>query len=340
MTKPRTFVLAALFGATFASAAMAQTNDQDAFYAGKTVTITVGFSPGGGYDQYGRLAAEFLGRHLPGKPTVLVSNMPGGGGLKAALHLFNTAPKDGTVLTLIMQSVAFDSALGNLAVPADQFNFIGRLTTSVEMQLTWRTSATKTLSDAKKRKTMIGATGASSPSAIVPKLLNDAIGTQFEIVAGYPGTTDSALAMERGEVEGTLKSLQSILSANQDWLDKKLVNVIWQLSMKPHPRFPDVPAVGQLGDDPQAQQMLRLIAGTSEIGRSLATAPGVPDERVRTLRKAFAAMIADPEFLAAAKKRNADLDPATGEELQQMVKSAMQTPPEVVARVKKVLARK
>ncbi len=178
------------------------------FYAGKTITITVGFSPGGGYDLYARLVAQFLGRYIPGRPTVIVSNMPGGGGLRAAIQLFNAAPKDGTVLTAIVQSVGFDSALGQLPVPADQFNYIGRMTNSIEMQLMWHTSPTKSLEDAKSRRTVIGATGTSSPSTIVPKLLNDVIGTKFNIVGGYPGTSDSALAMERGEVEGTLQESQ------------------------------------------------------------------------------------------------------------------------------------
>jgi tripartite-type tricarboxylate transporter receptor subunit TctC len=310
------------------------------FYSGKTITITVGFSPGGGYDLYARLAAQFLGRHLPGKPNVIVSNMPGGGGLRAAIHLFKAAPKDGTALTAIVQSVGFDSALGQLPVRADQFNYIGRMTTSVEMQLLWHTSPTKSLADAKSRKTVIGATGPSSPSTIVPKLLNDVIGTKFEIVGGYPGTSDSALAMERGEVEGTLKSLESILATNQDWLANKKVNIIWQLANQPHKRFPDVPAIGALGDDAEGRAIFRLIAGTAEIGRSLATAPGVPPDRIAALRRAFDAMIADPEFLASAKKRNAGLEPATGESLQGLIAETMSTPKAVVDRVRRVISAK
>jgi tripartite-type tricarboxylate transporter receptor subunit TctC len=310
------------------------------FYAGKTITITVGFSPGGGYDLYARLVAQFLGRYIPGKPNVIVSNMPGGGGLRAAIQLFDVAAKDGTVLTAVVQTVGFDSALGQLPVRADRFNYIGRMTNSIEMQLLWHTSPTKSLQDAKSRKTVIGATGSSSPSAIVPKLLNDTIGTKFEIVGGYPGTSDSALAMERGEVEGTLKSLESLVATNQDWLTDGKVNIIWQLAMKPHQRFPKVPAIGELGDDPEGRAILRLIAGTAEIGRSLATAPGVPSERVAALRRAFDAMVADPEFQAMAKKRSASLDAATGESLQALIAETMNTPREVVDRVKRVISTK
>jgi tripartite-type tricarboxylate transporter receptor subunit TctC len=328
----------ALLGASlcgFAPAARA-----DDFYAGKTITMTVGVGPGGGYDLYARLAAEFLGRHIPGKPNVIVVNMPGGGGLRAAIHLFNTAPKDGTALCAIVQSVGFDSVLGELPVRADQFSFIGRMTSSVEMQLIWHTSATKTLDDAKHRVTVIGATGTSSPSAIVPRLLNDAIKTQFRIVGGYTGTQESSLAMERGEVEGTLKSLESLQVNNRDWLDSGKVRVLWQLAMHPHPSFPDVPAIGQLGEDEEGRAMMRLIASTAEIGRSIATAPGVPADRVKMLRDAFEAMIADPDFQAAAKQRGATLSPAKGEAIQTIIQDTIHTPPNVVQRVKRIISAK
>ena len=266
--------------------------------------------------------------------------MPGGGGLRAAIHLFNVAPKDGTVLTAIVQSVGFDSALGQLPARADQFNYIGRMTDSVETQLMWHTSATKSLEDAKSRRTVVGSTGPSSPSAIVPKLLNDTIGTKFDIVGGYQGTSEFGLAMERGEVEGTLKSLEALVTTNQEWLTGGKVNVIWQLAMKPHQRLPNVPAIGALGDNPEARAVLRLIAGTAEIGRSLVTAPGVPLERVAALRRAFEAMVADPEFQALAKKRNASLDIATGESLQAIIADTMSTPRNVVDRVKRVISEK
>ncbi len=310
------------------------------FYAGKTITLTVGFTPGGGYDLYARLAAQFLGRHIPGKPNVVVSNMPGGGGVRAALHLFNVAPKDGTALTAIVQSVGFDSVLGQLPVRADQFNYVGRLSDSVETQLLWHTSPTKSLKDARSRKTVIGSTGPSSPSAIVPKLLNDTIGTQFVIAGGYQGTSESGLAMERGEVEGTLKSLEALTTTHREWLTDKKVNVIWQLAMTPDQRIPGVPAIGVLGDDPEARTILRLIASTAEVGRSLATTPGVPPERLAALRRAFDAMAADPEFQATARKRNVGLATVTGANLQAMVAETMGASRQVVDRVKRVISAK
>jgi tripartite-type tricarboxylate transporter receptor subunit TctC len=332
--------LAAIFGA--AGQSRAQSDAVADFYKGKTVKIIVGFGVGGGYDIYGRLAAEHLGRFIPGNPTVIVENMPGGGGVRAASFLHGAAPKDGTVLSVIVQSIAFDSVLGELPgkIDASKYNFIGRLTSNVEAQFTWHTSQTKSLEDAKRNTVVVAATGVSSPSTIVPRMLNEVVGAKFKIVQGYPGTAEAALAMERGEVEGMMQSLESLQSAKPDWLKEKKINFIWQLALKPHPEFPDVPAVGQLGDTPEEQSMLKLIAGTADIGRSLVAPPDVPAERVAALRAAFQAMVADPQFQAAAKARNANLDPATGEALQEIVATAMATPKQVVERTRAIVTAK
>jgi tripartite-type tricarboxylate transporter receptor subunit TctC len=332
--------LAGFLGA--AAAGQAQTDAVADFYKGKTVKIIVGFGVGGGYDIYGRLAAEHIGRFIPGNPTVIVENMPGGGGVRAASFLHGAAPKDGTVISVIVQSIAFDSVLGELPgkIDAGKYNFIGRLTSNVEAQFTWHTSQTKSLEDAKRNTVVVAATGVSSPSTIVPRMLNEAIGAKFKIVQGYPGTAEAALAMERGEVEGMMQSLESLQSAKPDWLREKKINFLWQLALKPHPAFPDVPAVGQLGDTPEEQSMLKLIAGTADIGRSLVAPPDVPAERVAALRAAFKAMVADPQFQAATKARNANLDPASGEALQEIVAAAMATPKAVVERTRAIVTAK
>jgi tripartite-type tricarboxylate transporter receptor subunit TctC len=312
------------------------------FYKGKTVKIIVGFGVGGGYDIYGRLAAEHYGRFIPGNPTVIVENMPGGGGVRAASYVYSAAPKDGTILSVIVQAIAFESVQGNLPgnIDAGKYNFIGRLTSNVEAQFTWNTSRTKSLEDAKRHEVIVGATGITSPSTIVPRMLNETIGTKFKIVQGYPGTAEAALAMERGEIEGMMQSLESLQSAKPDWLAEKKINFLWQLALKPHGDFPEVPAVGQLGNTPDEQSMLKLIAGTADIGRSLVAPPDVPAERVAALRAAFQAMVADPQFQASAKTRNANLDPLSGEGLQEIVASAMATPKSVVERTRAIVTAK
>jgi tripartite-type tricarboxylate transporter receptor subunit TctC len=337
--------VAAGLGLTFAGSiaalpAHAQTIEE--FYRNKTVRIIVGFAPGGGYDLYARLAAEFLGRFIPGNPTVIVENMPGGGGVRAASYLYTAAPKDGTVLSVVVQSIAFDSVLGELPgnIDAGKFNYIGRLTSNVEVQFTWHTSPTKSLEDAKRNTVAVGATGPSSPSTTVPMMLNDSIGTKFKIVQGYRGTAEAGLAMERGEVEGMMQSLESLQGTRPDWLNEKKINLIWQLGLKRDPRFPDVPAVGELGDTPEEHSMLQLIAGTAEIGRSIIAPPGVPPERVAALRQAFQAMVGNAEFQAAAKSRNTPLESTTGEALQEMVAAAMATPKSVIEKTRSIVATK
>lgn len=328
----------AAFTALGATGAMAQDMVEE-FYTDRTVRIVVGFSPGGGYDLYARLAADHLGKHIPGNPSVIVENMPGGGGRRAAGYLYEIATKDGSELSVIVQAVAVDSALGEMpdVDDASQFNFIGRLTSNVELQFTWHTSDVTSLEDAKEQEVIVGATGPTSPSTTVPRMLNETIGTQFNVVSGYGGTSEVALAMERGEVEGMMQGVESLRSTRADWLEQDLINPIWQLSLRPHPVFPDTPVVGELGETDEDRQMLRLIAGTSEIGRSLAAPPGVPEERVQALRQAFQAMVEDPEFQADAEGRNAALDPATGEELQQLAEDTMQTPEAVIQRTREVL---
>ena len=314
----------AIVGAGLTAPAAAQEDVAD-FYEGKTVTIYVGFSPGGGYDLYARLAADHLGEHIPGNPDVIVENMPGAGGRRAAQYLYQVAPQDGTALGLIVQSVALDSATG--AIPGDidasEFNAIGRLVANYELGLVWHESPTKTFEDAKQNEVPVASTGAGSASSFVPRILNEVEGTKFEVIQGYEGSSAALLAMERGEVEGAMSGLAGLRANHQDWFDEGTVNVIWQLANTPHPDFPDVPAVGQMGETEDEKAMLRLVAGAAEVGRSLVAPPNVPEDRVEALREAFQQMIDDPDFQATAADRNLELDPLSGAELQEVVESQM-----------------
>lgn len=311
------------------------------FYKGKTITVTVGMSAGGGYDAYARLVSQFLGRHIPGQPNLIVQNMPGGGGIRAAVNLYKTAPKDGTVLSVIIQSIAFSSRLAALpeAINANDFTYIGRLTDSIELQLTWFKSPIKNLEDAIKHKVVIGETGVGSTSVIVPLLLNKILGTKFQSVMGYPGTAEVTLAMENGEVDGVMKSVESVEGSYPQWLTEKKVNIIYQVALKPHPDFPNVPAVGQLGTTPRDKASLRFVAATAEIGRSLAAPPGVPVQQARILRRAFDEMVVDPDFLAAARARHLPIDPLPGAKLQNIVTDVMNTPSEVVEDVNAIMRK-
>lgn len=318
-----TMAAAAAAGLVRPSTAAAQ--DAASFYAGKTVTIYVGFGPGGGYDLYARLAAEFLGRHIPGNPNVIVENMPGAGGRLAAQYLYAVAPKDGTALNVVVQSVAMDSAIGAIPgdVDASQFNAVGRLTSNYELGITWHKTEVRTFEETRTTPVAFASTGAGSASAFVPIMLNDLNGTQYKVIQGYEGVAAARLALENGEVDAMMAGLAGLQSSNPEWFTEKLVNVIWQLSTAPHPDFPDVPAIGQLGNTEDEKAMFRLVAGAADIGRSLITTPDVPQERLDVLRAAFEAMAADPEFGAAAAQRKLDLDIMSGVELQTIIENQM-----------------
>ena len=309
------------------------------FYAGKTLTIVVGFGVGGGYDLYARLAADHLGKHIPGNPTVLVQNMPGGGGRRSIVYIAGAAPKDGTSISLIPQAIAFDSVLGEIPgnVDAASFNLIGRLSTNVELQVTWHTSATKSFEDAKRRETVTAATGATGISSFVPRTMNALLQTKFKVVDGYQGSAEMALAVERGEAEGMVQTWAGLQSTHPQWLSERRLNLLWQIGTSRHPELPDVPAIVELAQTPEQLSALKLIAGTADIGRSLAAPPGVPAERVQILRAGFDAMVKDAAFLADAKRRNLPIEPASGEEVQALVASAMATPESVLKTVRKIL---
>lgn len=302
--------------------------DVGTFFEGKTVTIYVGFSPGGGYDAYARLAADFLGDHIPGNPTVIVENMTGGGGRVAAQFMYAAAPQDGTALSMIYQSYAMDSAAGTIpgGIDARQYGVVGSMAPEYNLGVTWHTSEIKTYEDTLEKEVVFGATGAGSTSAIIPQMLNDLEGAKYNIIQGYEGGSAVRLAMESGEVDGMMPSYSSLLSAQPHWFTDGTINIIWQLANEPHPDLPDIVAIGQLGETPDEKAMYHLIAGVAEIGRAIVTTPNVPAERLEALRSAFDEMMTDPDFIAAAEVRALPLGPMSGAELQDRIADQLDVP--------------
>ncbi len=237
-------------------AAAAQGADQ--FFKGKTINLYIGFGPGGTYDYYGRLVARFIGRHIPGEPTVVAQSMPGSGGLRAANYLFSAAPKDGTAVAVVTQTAAIEDALRSPGVQykAAEFNWIGRMTAILEVHFTWKTSKGKTIEDARQHEIPLAGTGSGSPSEGYPKLLNAFAGTKFKIISGYPSSTEGMIAMERGEVDGALTSWNTIKRTRPQWIQNRDINVLVQYGAERHPEMRDIPtysrnradAGGQGGD--------------------------------------------------------------------------------------------
>jgi tripartite-type tricarboxylate transporter receptor subunit TctC len=325
-------------GLSLTTTAYAQSDPIEAFYKGKTVEMVIGSTPGGGYDLYGRLIARYIGKHIPGNPNVIVRNMPGAGSMVMTNWLYNVAPRDGTVIAVAPQVVAIEQALGSDGIQYDarKFNFIGRAAEVVEVTYTWHTSATKTLEDARRRETVMGASGTLSPTYFYLKALNELAGTKFQIVNGYPGGGETELAMQRGEVEGGSKAWASMKVDNAPWLRDKMVNVIVQYALQRSADLPDVPLMMELGRTDSDRKALGLFAMGNAMGRSIFASPGIPAERVKALRKAFDMTVQDPEFLTFVRDKNIDVGPPMGgEQLQKLTDETLAVTPEVVALAKK-----
>ena len=311
------------------------------FYKGKTLTIFVGFEPGASYDFYGRLLSRHIGKHLPGNPTVIVSSMPGAGGLRAANHLFTIAPRDGTAIGIVTLSLWLEEVLGNPAVryKTEQFNWVGRISDVVGVIMTWNTSNVKSAADLSRREIPIATTGPGSMTYGYSMLLNAFADSRFKIVAGYQGSAPSLLAMERGEVEAATTDWNLLRTGKADWLRDKTVNVLLLHSSKRLAELPDVPAAAEIAKTDEGKQILTLYAsGQDIVGRSFLAPPGLPPIRIAELRAAFDAAMNDPELKAEIATSGADLNPLTGAELQQRLMELSKTPPALLARMKEVLS--
>jgi tripartite-type tricarboxylate transporter receptor subunit TctC len=306
----------------------------------KKIGLYIGYTPGGSYDLYGRLVARHLGRFLPGQPTVVPQNMPGAGSLNAANYVYNIAPKDGTALGVVVETLALEQNLGNPAVQYDarRFTWIGRVASSNNVQLVWHTSKVQSFEDAKH----IEAAMAGSPGNIgelVPRLLNSVVGTKFKVIAGYPASAEGMLAMERGEVDGTTTSWAALKSTKQDWLKEKKIRIILQDLPERSAELPDVPCLVELGQNPADRELLSLYASGGVVGRSILAPPGLPAEITRALRDGFMAMTGDPAFIAELTKANVDLDPLAGEQLERVVAESLHISEDVRQRANTLLRR-
>lgn len=310
------------------------------FYKGKTVRVIVGYGTGGSYDLYGRLAVEFLGRHIPGKPTVIGVNMPGAGGFKAIDYLYKVAPKDGTYLGSVAQQIAMTLLVNEkMGIDPTRFSYLGRLVSMVDVAVALPKSGLKSFDDTRKREVTVGAGQATSTSAIYARALNVYAGSRFKIITGYSGTAEILLAAERGEVDvNGGESLPTIIVQNPEWLQGKAV-LLFQSGLKRHAQLPKVPTMTELATSDEGKRVMGVLAGTAEVGRAILTTPGVPAERLAALRKAFQAMLKDPDFIAATQKRKVMIDGATGEQLDATTRETMKLPKDVVAALRRVMQK-
>jgi tripartite-type tricarboxylate transporter receptor subunit TctC len=331
----------AVFLASGATAARAQTPEQ--FYKGRQLSMIVFSIAGSTYDLYARVLARHLGSHIPGKPTFIVQNMQGAGGLKAIDYLYKIAPKDGSVIGTIGRGLAFEPMLGRNEVRFDplQFIWLGSMNREATLAMAWHTSKVKTYTDLRTTELLVPGTGAGADSEIIPHAFNNLAGTKFKIVAGYRDTSEGALAMERGELDGLAYwSWSAILAAHPDWVRDKKVNLLFHTGVDPIPAVPDLPRIRGLVENPIDKKAIELLLAREILGRPFLAPPGLPPDRAAVLRSAFAATLRDPEFRKDAERSKLDTDLVTAENVETLLKDAAAAPTEVIDRLKLALDRK
>jgi len=305
------------------------------FYRGKQIKLYIRAAPGGNYDIYSRLLGRHIGRFIPGNPSVLPINMPGGGGLVALNYVANVAPRDGTVLTMITQSFPMDQALGldrNLKVDLRTLNWIGNMSETNEFFYTAKSSPTRTLADARARVTPVAATGAGSIMTELAAVYNNMLGTRFKVIYGYPSGPDMTLALERGEVEGRSTSNPQVLGASKAEVAAKY-NFLIQAGLRKFPDYEEVPLLRDLARNDEERKILDFVSAAVSIARPLVTNAQVPPERVQALRRAFDAAMADPQLREEARRENLDIEARSGEELRGIIAAMLATPPAIRALV-------
>ena len=308
------------------------------FYTGKTLTMQVGYSAGGGYDLYARVLAQHMAKHMPGKPQIVVKNMPGAGTLKLAIYMHTVAPRNGTEIATIARGAPVEDLLNGTKTnfdPAAQ-NWIGSMNAEASVCLVMARTGVKTLEDMRKKELSFGTQGKGSDSDLFARFVSNLLGFKAKIITGYPGTNESILAMERGEVDGNCGwSWSSAVQSRPQWFkDGAAVNIM-QFAFKRHPDLKDVPLLSDFAKNDAERAQIDLVVSRQVMGRPFLAPPGVPADRVAALRKAFMDTHSDPDFKALADKGKLEINPVSGEEVQALVERLLKTPTAIVEATRK-----
>ena len=309
------------------------------FYHGKNIEIDVGTGVGGGYDANARLVARHLGQFIPGNPTIIVNNVPGGGGIREANLLYNTSPRDGTAIGTFSNAMITEPLLGTgqARFAPNEFAWLGSASREDGLCAATKTSGVASWDDLLHKEIIVGTTGPGTTTYMYPLMLKTLFGAKFKLVSGYPDGGQVELALERGEVQSICQTYSSMKVGHPDWLRDHFVQPLVALSFKRLADIPDMPSVMELAKDKEQQQVLEVILAPTLAGRPFAAPPGIPPERAAALRKAFASMTQDPGFLDEAHKIHMDVDPASGSEIDGLVKQIYALPVNVVADTKRIV---
>ena len=310
------------------------------FYKGKTVTIVASSGAGGPIDLACRVVAKFITRHIPGNPTVVVRNMPGGGHVLMSNFMYVNAPKDGTYIGGVVNSIPTHQVIDGRGVrfDASKFHWLGSTGYSNLMTFAWHTSGFNSIKDVFERELVTGATGVGSGTYIYTNAMNVILGTKFKMVLGYKDSPAVNLAMERGEVQARGgMTLTGLKQERPDFIAEKKVIMLVQTGAEREAEYPDVPLMHELGRDEEERQILELISSPAALGRPFFLPPEVPAERVAALRKAFAATMRDPDYIAEGNKVRLDMNPLSAERVTQLVNATVHAPPAIVAKARAAL---
>jgi tripartite-type tricarboxylate transporter receptor subunit TctC len=333
----------AFFVAFAATPVPASSQAAKAFYHGKTVSLLVGGTAGGGVDVSARVLARHLGRHIPGQPTVVPQLMPGAGGIRAIDYMNSAAARDGTVLAILPPGPLLEPLIGKrkAAYRMTDFQAIGAMTRELSLCVAWHGSKFKSIEDAQRNQMIVAGTGAASTTDVYPVVLNELLGTKFKIITGFQGSQESTLAIERGEVDGRCGwGWSSIKSVKSEWVRDKKLNILLQFALTRSTEFPDAPSVMELIKDDTDRQAMSLLMAPLVLNKPVFAPPGVPSERILELRAAFKLVMNDPELRAEVVKLSSeDPDPTEGTEAQKIVADMYATPEAAVAKLRRILSK-
>lgn len=330
--------LAALACVLLATADPARADAIADFYSGHGINLVIGYSVGGGYDLYARLLARHIGAFIPGNPTVVPQSMPGAGSLKAAIYLSSIAPKDGTTFGTFGRTIPLEPLLQGARFDPRKLSWIGSITSDVSLCVSWSGSPVRTLDDALTKPAKFGGQGAGSDPDVFASILKKMLGANLQLVTGYPGNNELALAMERGEIDGYCGlSYSSLVAAHPDWLRDHKINILVQAALERSPDLPGVPMLLDRVTDPKQNAALRMILSAQTMARPYAAAPGVSPDRLAALREAFQRAVNSPEFRTEAQKLGLDVNPVGYARIDELLKQLYDNPPEVIAIAKQAV---
>jgi len=312
------------------------------FYAGKSITMVVGSDVGGGYDLTARTVARHLSRHIPGSPTIVVQNRPGAGSILASNYVYEIAPKDGTVIGAVQRPIPFQVLFGDTGVRFDvrKMQWLGSTTSELGVVVAWHTAPQKTFEDVFKTEMIVGGPGPLTDPELLPRAMNNVLGTKFKVVGGYKGQAQVLLAMQREEIHGSGNwSFSDIERGHIDWIRDNKIRILLQLGLtkSKSPMLRDVPSIMDVGRNDEQLAVFGILMGMKAMGRPFFVAPGVPQDRADALRVAFMETMRDSSFLAEADKILGEIDPMSGVDMQKLIAEVYALPPEVIAKARETV---